>query len=400
MRDGGERLRELLHSTARPPPLGGAPPRVRRAPARARAAPRRAAGGAGVPDHRLAVLPGHARRAARRPGRLHGRPGERADRGRVRARPRDRPRVRRALRSGSPPSASRRRSSTTICTTATSSSATGATCSSTGATAASRTRSTRWSSRCGSSSTAGAAAGRSGHPPAPRRLPRGVRGYGTRAELVEAADLAHFTGTAARALNWYRFIYAREPRVPVGRRGRRALRPAAAARHRAYRQLELDCFARPGRPPARCTCACDLRLRWCRARWCHSWSRAVSRRGRPRMKTRPGRGSSGRGSRRSRTAVATTRVGGGGRQSPANRARPENRELATPARKDASAAADASTRVAAAPADQTSAFTRAYRSDRRARNASRIQPALPCAASSTVPATIAIGRRLNRVTVA
>ncbi len=36
-------------------------------------------------------------------------------------------------------------------------------------------------------------------------------GHGSAAELVEAAELAHFTGTAARALNWYRFIYAREP---------------------------------------------------------------------------------------------------------------------------------------------------------------------------------------------
>ncbi len=36
-------------------------------------------------------------------------------------------------------------------------------------------------------------------------------GYGSREELRVAADLAHFTGTAARSLNWYRFIYAREP---------------------------------------------------------------------------------------------------------------------------------------------------------------------------------------------
>jgi len=35
--------------------------------------------------------------------------------------------------------------------------------------------------------------------------------YGSHAELVEAADLAHFTGTAARALSWHRFIHAREP---------------------------------------------------------------------------------------------------------------------------------------------------------------------------------------------
>ena len=31
--------------------------------------------------------------------------------------------------------------------------------------------------------------------------------------------------------------------------------------------------------------------RWCRARWCPSWSRAACRRGRPRTTTRPGRGS-------------------------------------------------------------------------------------------------------------
>jgi hypothetical protein len=36
-------------------------------------------------------------------------------------------------------------------------------------------------------------------------------GLGTHAELVEAADLAHYVGTAARSLNWYRLIYAREP---------------------------------------------------------------------------------------------------------------------------------------------------------------------------------------------
>jgi hypothetical protein len=35
--------------------------------------------------------------------------------------------------------------------------------------------------------------------------------FGSHAELVEAADLAHFTGTAARALSWYRFLSAREP---------------------------------------------------------------------------------------------------------------------------------------------------------------------------------------------
>jgi hypothetical protein len=35
--------------------------------------------------------------------------------------------------------------------------------------------------------------------------------FGSHPELVEAADLAHFTGTAARALSWYRFLSAREP---------------------------------------------------------------------------------------------------------------------------------------------------------------------------------------------
>jgi len=34
--------------------------------------------------------------------------------------------------------------------------------------------------------------------------------YGSPAELVEAAELAHFTGTAARALSWYRFLSHRE----------------------------------------------------------------------------------------------------------------------------------------------------------------------------------------------
>ena len=35
--------------------------------------------------------------------------------------------------------------------------------------------------------------------------------YGAPTELAEAADLAHFTGTAARTLSWFRFVYAREP---------------------------------------------------------------------------------------------------------------------------------------------------------------------------------------------
>ena len=40
--------------------------------------------------------------------------------------------------------------------------------------------------------------------------------FGTPDELAGAAELAHFTGTAARALNWYRFIYAREPEFRTG----------------------------------------------------------------------------------------------------------------------------------------------------------------------------------------
>jgi hypothetical protein len=35
--------------------------------------------------------------------------------------------------------------------------------------------------------------------------------HGSREELTAAAELAHFTGTAARSLSWYRFVYAREP---------------------------------------------------------------------------------------------------------------------------------------------------------------------------------------------
>jgi phosphotransferase family enzyme len=35
--------------------------------------------------------------------------------------------------------------------------------------------------------------------------------YASHPELVEAADLAHYTGTASRSLNWNRFIRAREP---------------------------------------------------------------------------------------------------------------------------------------------------------------------------------------------
>ncbi|HEY7602834.1 MAG TPA: aminoglycoside phosphotransferase family protein [Gaiellaceae bacterium] len=37
-------------------------------------------------------------------------------------------------------------------------------------------------------------------------------GYASPGELVEAAELAHFTGTAARTLAWHRFLRAREPR--------------------------------------------------------------------------------------------------------------------------------------------------------------------------------------------
>jgi hypothetical protein len=36
-------------------------------------------------------------------------------------------------------------------------------------------------------------------------------GHGSPEELFEAADLAHFTGTAARGLAWHRFVAAREP---------------------------------------------------------------------------------------------------------------------------------------------------------------------------------------------
>jgi Ser/Thr protein kinase RdoA (MazF antagonist) len=35
--------------------------------------------------------------------------------------------------------------------------------------------------------------------------------FGSRDELVEAAELAHYIGTAARSLNWNRFIRVREP---------------------------------------------------------------------------------------------------------------------------------------------------------------------------------------------
>jgi len=41
------------------------------------------------------------------------------------------------------------------------------------------------------------------------------REFGSHAELVEAAELAHFTGTAARSLSWYRFLSAREPEFRV-----------------------------------------------------------------------------------------------------------------------------------------------------------------------------------------
>jgi hypothetical protein len=35
--------------------------------------------------------------------------------------------------------------------------------------------------------------------------------YSSHEELIEAADLAHYTGTASRSLNWNRFIRVREP---------------------------------------------------------------------------------------------------------------------------------------------------------------------------------------------
>ncbi len=37
------------------------------------------------------------------------------------------------------------------------------------------------------------------------------RRFGSREELRDAAELAHFTGTAARTLAWYRYLLAREP---------------------------------------------------------------------------------------------------------------------------------------------------------------------------------------------
>jgi len=37
--------------------------------------------------------------------------------------------------------------------------------------------------------------------------------FGPHADLAEAADLAHFTGTAGRALSWHRFLRAREPEL-------------------------------------------------------------------------------------------------------------------------------------------------------------------------------------------
>jgi hypothetical protein len=43
-----------------------------------------------------------------------------------------------------------------------------------------------------------------------------LEAFGSPAELAEAAELAHFTGTAGRALNWYRFIYSREPEFRTG----------------------------------------------------------------------------------------------------------------------------------------------------------------------------------------
>jgi len=42
------------------------------------------------------------------------------------------------------------------------------------------------------------------------------RRYGSHDDLVEAADLAHYVGTAARSLSWNRFLGAREPQYRVG----------------------------------------------------------------------------------------------------------------------------------------------------------------------------------------
>ena len=40
--------------------------------------------------------------------------------------------------------------------------------------------------------------------------------FGPPAELAEAAELAYFTGTAQRAVNWYRCVYTRDPEYRPG----------------------------------------------------------------------------------------------------------------------------------------------------------------------------------------
>jgi Phosphotransferase enzyme family len=40
--------------------------------------------------------------------------------------------------------------------------------------------------------------------------------FGRSAELAEAAELAWFTGTAGRAVNWYRMLYSRDPEFRAG----------------------------------------------------------------------------------------------------------------------------------------------------------------------------------------
>jgi hypothetical protein len=40
--------------------------------------------------------------------------------------------------------------------------------------------------------------------------------FGPPTELAEAAELAHYLGTAGRAINWYRMVYARDPEFRAG----------------------------------------------------------------------------------------------------------------------------------------------------------------------------------------
>ena len=217
MRDGGERLRELVHSPADLAPLGGAPPRVRRAPARARAARSTSCSPPASPIDRLAILPGRlAALLDDRDACFAGIEDQLSEDEYERVRailPEYAERCERLAAFGIPETIQHddlHDGNVFV-------------------------RDGRylffdWGDSCVS------------HPfhslvvtpaPAPRRkweLPPGgpdilrlrdaylepFAAYGTRDELVEAADLAHFTGTAARALNWYRFIYAREPEFRTG----------------------------------------------------------------------------------------------------------------------------------------------------------------------------------------